>query len=59
VILNENGFYDALISHLHDTCEKGFMSPATNDIYYVTDSVDSALDYIEGYTTDVGRVFKF
>lgn len=59
VIFNQNGFFDHLITMLSVTADKGFMSPATNEIYTVMDDADAILDYIEDYKTDVGRVFKF
>ncbi len=59
VIFNQNGFYDHLLSMLKETSDKGFMTPATNEIYTVMDNSDEILDYLESYKTDIGRVFKF
>lgn len=59
VIFNQNGFYDHLISMLRETSDKGFMSPATNEIYAVMDNANTILSYLESYETDIGRVFKF
>ena len=59
VIYNQNGFYDDRLSMLTNTAQKGFMTPATNEIYTVMDDADKILDYIEKYKTDIGHVFKF
>ena len=59
VIFNQNGFYDHLLSMLKETSDKGFMTPATNEIYTVMDNSEEILDYLESYKTDIGRVFKF
>ncbi len=59
VIFNQNGFYDHLLSMLKETSDKGFMTPATNEIYTIMDNSDEILDYLESYKTDIGRVFKF
>ena len=47
------------MSMLKETSDKGFMTPATNEIYTVMDNSDEILDYLESYKTDIGRVFKF
>lgn len=59
VIYNINGFFDELLNMLKATADKGFMSGATNEIYIVMDNSVEILDYIEKYTPEVGRVFKF
>lgn len=59
IVYNQNHFFDNLVSMLKETSDKGFMSPATNEIYTVMDDADAILDYVENYKTDIGRVFKF
>lgn len=59
VIYNINGFFDDLLAMMKATSDKGFMSNATNEIYIVMNDSFRILDYIENYTPEVGRVFKF
>ena len=59
IVFNQNHFFDTLIDFMQELSDKGFMSPATNEIYTVMDDADDILDYIESYKTDIGRVFKF
>jgi hypothetical protein len=43
-----------------DECvEKGFMNHVTNEIYQVMTDTDEILSYLDGYTPEVGKVFKF
>lgn len=59
VIFNIDGYYDKLIQMLDESVEKKFMVPAIREIYTVLDDEEEILKYLEGYKTDVGRVFKF
>lgn len=59
VIFNINGFYDKLLEMMRFTAENGFMSEATNEIYVVMNDTEAILNYIENYTPEIGRVFKF
>ena len=49
IILNTDGYYDALLSMLQHTADTSFMTKDTFDLIYVTDSSDKALDYIASY----------
>lgn len=49
VILNIAGYYDALVAMLENAIAGHFMTPANRELYFVTDSIDKALDYIENY----------
>ena len=44
---------------LDESVEKKFMVPAIREIYTVLDDEEEILKYLEGYKTEVGRVFKF
>ncbi|MGN0396155.1 MAG: LOG family protein, partial [Coprococcus sp.] len=59
VIFNINGFYNTLLDMMKETADKGFMSNATNEIYVVMNDASAILDYIENYTPEIGKVFKF
>ena len=59
VIFNIDGYYDKLIQMLDESVEKKFMVPAIREIYTVLDDEEEILKYLEGYKTEVGKVFKF
>lgn len=50
VILNINGFYQKLLEQFENIIEQNFAKHECEKLYYVTDSVNEALDYIDGYT---------
>lgn len=49
IILNTEGYYDALIHMLRHTVDTRFMTAYTLDLIYITDSADDALDHIANY----------
>jgi len=49
VILNINGFYDNLLAQFETTIEQKFAKEDCRKLYFVTDSVQQALDYIDTY----------
>lgn len=59
VIFNINGFFNELLNMMKETADQGFMSSATNEIYIVMNNATEILDYIEKYTPEIGKVFKF
>ncbi len=59
VIYNINNYFDSFVNMLNECASKGFMQGATNEIYEVMTDADEVLDYIEAYTPEVGKVFKF
>ena len=61
VILDIDGFYEKLIQLLDDFIENKAVKKSVYDLFYVTTSVNDALDYIENYTSDSGdaRKYKF
>ena len=58
IILNTDGYYDALIQMLRHTAQTHFMTEETLDLIYFTDSTDDALDYIARYTAEEVDVEK-
>ena len=58
VILNTDGYYDALIAMLHHTAATNFMTDSTLELICFTDTPQQALDYIENYTADEVDVDK-
>lgn len=51
-ILNTNGYYDALTALLDNAIDKHFMTPANRELYFITDSPEKLLEYLEGYTPE-------
>jgi len=49
VILNVNNFYSDLLKQFSNIIEYNFARPECEKLYYVTDSVNDALDYIDYY----------
>ena len=56
--LNTLGYYDAMETMLKLTSEKGFMKPATLELYKNCSSPSEILDYIEGYTAPLLDINK-
>lgn len=48
-ILNINGYFDPLIALLENAIEKNFMTEANRKLYFVSDSIEQTLDYLESY----------
>lgn len=46
VFLNTNGFYNGFLTFLANIRKQGFISKMYDDLYYVADSVEKALEYI-------------
>ena len=49
VVLNTNGYYDAMHELMKTTAKGGFMREFTLKLYEIFDTVDEVLDYIENY----------
>ena len=58
VVLNINGYYDAMIKMLDTAVEHKFLRSACRLLYEVCDNVDDALDYIEKYKPQKINVFE-
>lgn len=50
VILNVNHFYDQLQAQFQFLIDHGFAKPECQKLYYVTETVTDALQYIDSYT---------
>ena len=48
ILLNTNGFFDPLMALLTHTVHEGFLPAADLDLCFVSDKIDTVLDYIEG-----------
>jgi hypothetical protein len=59
VIYNIKDYYNPLIKMMEDSARKGFMTDSTNEIYEVMDNAEDILDYLDSYSPEIGRVFKF
>jgi len=46
-ILNTDGYYDSLLDMLHHTANSKFMSIKNFALFFVSDDIDTVLDYIE------------
>ncbi|MDP4182801.1 MAG: TIGR00730 family Rossman fold protein [Bacillota bacterium] len=53
VILNINGFYDNLINQFDAIVDRKFAKDECKDLFFVTDSVYTAIEYIAGYVPHV------
>ena len=49
VFLNTNRFFDKLIAFFEEIFKESFAKSAYRDLYFITESVDEALSYIENY----------
>jgi uncharacterized protein (TIGR00730 family) len=48
IVVNVNGYYDALDAMLHKTIKAGFAKEATLKLYYLADGAEAALEILEG-----------
>ncbi len=53
VILNVNGYYDALVRQFDVAVEQKFAAPKATELYGVFSEIDEALEYIESYKPQV------
>ncbi len=53
VILNENGFFDFLLKQFEQIIDQSFAKQESSLLYYVTEDVADALDYIDNYTPHI------
>lgn len=51
-ILNTNGYYDDLLSFLQNGVKENFLRPSNLKLYFVSESVNDVLSYIENYTPE-------
>ena len=49
VIINTAGFYDQLLMQFENSIALNFARPSCRELYYVTESVMTALEYIDHY----------
>lgn len=49
VILNIDGFYNSLIELFDKFCNNNFAKSDCTDLYFITDNIIEALDYIQNY----------
>ena len=49
VILNINGFFDLLLQQFYQIIRQSFAKPECEKLYFVTDSIKAAIDYIDSY----------
>lgn len=47
VIFNVFGFYDGLIDYIKSSMDKNFISESCGQLYFVTDNISEAIDYLE------------
>ena len=48
IVVNVNGYYDALDAMLHDMVNKGFAKDMILKLYYLADGAEAALEMLEG-----------
>ena len=49
VILNTNSFYEDILKQFDKIVRERFAKPQCKELYYVTDNIDHALEYIDSY----------
>lgn len=49
VILNTDGYYNALLQLLDHAIEEYFMSPENRELWYVADTVEQAVEYLDSH----------
>lgn len=52
VIMNTDGFYGPLIDWIGEAVEEGFIKKKHKNLYYVAESVQDCIKYIENYRAD-------
>lgn len=52
VFLNTAGFYNGFIDFIGNLRGQGFVSPAYDNLYFVSESVEGAIEYIRNYQPD-------
>lgn len=57
-ILNENGYYDAMINMLDVAVKEKFLREGCHKLYKVFDNDDEMLDYLENYKPEKINVFE-
>lgn len=53
VILNINNFYDNLLEQFREAIDQQFAKMVCNELYFVTEKVSEALQYIDAYESPV------
>ena len=53
VILNINNFYDNLLEQFEKAIDQQFAKMVCNELYFVTEKVSEALQYIDAYESPV------
>jgi uncharacterized protein (TIGR00730 family) len=48
IVVNVDGYYNALDAVLHDTVNAGFASPKIMELYHLTDGAEAALKMLDG-----------
>jgi len=48
IVVNVDGYYDALDTMLHDIVESGFANPKIMEMYHLADGAEAALKMLEG-----------
>ena len=53
VILNINNFYDKLLEQFETAIDQQFAKTVCNELYFVTEEISEALQYIDAYESPV------
>ncbi len=59
VVLNTNGYYNEMLEMMKQAMEKKFLFDAVAELYFVTDDIEQALDYIENYEKKGINIFDY
>ena len=58
-ILNINGYFDPLVKLLDKAIEGNFMTEANRKLYFVSDSAEEIIGYIENYKPEDFKIYDF
>lgn len=58
VILNTNGFYNNLLRFFDDIVEQKFANKKAQNLYYIADTPEQAINYLKNYNPDDFSVKK-
>ena len=59
VILNTNNFYKNLILFFEDTINNRFAIPDSRNLYFIANTVDEAISYIQNYIAPTEQASKY
>ena len=59
VVLNTNRYYDEMLEMMNQATKKKFLFEAVEELYFITEDIEEALDYIENYEKKGINIFDY